>query len=96
MLSLLIVVVCIFLIFLNILTKSKNKLKDVSLSLSFIFSLNAVLLACYHSRLINSESSIEYLYIFTLKLDEIYSFLMFSLATALISFAVFIFAKNKN
>lgn len=93
-LSFFVTAICLLFLFLGIATKSNNKLKDFSLTLSFLFLLNAILLTYLRSSLGGSEGG-NYLYIFTLNSEQINTFIMTSLALSLISFTAFILNKNK-
>lgn len=86
--------ICPLFLFLGITVKSKNKLNDFSLRLSFLFLLNAILLTYLTSSIDGSEG--DYLYIFTLNTEQIDSFLKFSLTISLVSFIVFILNKIKK
>jgi hypothetical protein len=94
MLSFFVTALCLLFLFLGIVVKSNHKLKDFSIAFSFLFLLNAILLAYIGSSLGESESN--YLYIFTLDSAQIHSFFMFSLMISLVSFTVFILNKSKK
>ena len=92
-LSFFVTAICLLFLFLGIAVKSKNKLKDFSLTLSFLFLLNAILLT--HISDSFGGGKCNYLYIFTLNSEQMNSFLMTSLALSLISFTAFILNKNE-
>ena len=75
------------------LLRSNHKLRDLFLTLGFLFTLNSVLLLYGYIQTMQGATEISYLYIFYLNMNQVFPFFKVSLGLALVSFTLFLFKK---
>ena len=80
-------------ILLASLARSQKKLQDLMLMFSFLLLGNSILLGSTYSRFSLGGSSIKYMYLFDLNVEQAHIGFMCSLIAALIFFTIFFVKK---